>query len=103
RVVAGGDDAVELGLAAHKGAIGEIALGLDLLVEAQAGASHVRLGLDLDLGDPEGDEPAQLLGALDDRRKPGKAETGLEGGERPLELVVAVVVAADDKERGTAL
>ena len=93
RVVAGGDDAVELGLAAHEGAVGDVALGRDLLVEAQAGAGRVRLGLNLDLGDPEGDEPAQLLGALDDRRKPGEAETGLEGGERLLVLVVAVVVA----------
>ena len=103
RIAAGGDDAVELWLAAHKCAVGDVAPCRDLLVEAQAGARRVRLGLNLDLGDPEGDEPAQLFGALGDRRQMGEAEPGLEGGERLFLLVVAVVVAADDKECRAAL
>ena len=74
RVSAGGNDAVELRLAAHKGAVRDVALGRDLLVEAQAGARGVRLGLNLDLGDPKGDEAAQLLGALGDCSKPGEGQ-----------------------------
>ena len=71
RVAAGRHDAVERGLAAHKGAIGNVALGRDLLVEAQAGARRLGLGLDLDLGDAERDEPLQLLDPLGDRRRTG--------------------------------
>ena len=92
-----------LGSLRTKTVVGDVALGADLLVEAQAGAPGFGLGLDLDLGDAEGDEPAQLFGALGDRREPGEGEAGLEGGERLLLLVVPVVVAADDKERRAAL
>src|SRR5262249_4041687 len=62
-----------------------------------------RLGLNLDLGDPKGDEAAQLLSALGDCSKPGEGKTGVEGRERLLLLVVAIVIAADDKKGGTAL
>ncbi len=66
RIAAGSNDAVELRLAAHKGGIRDVTLCCDLLVETQAGARRIRLGLNLDLGDPKSDEPAQLLGALGD-------------------------------------
>ena len=64
RVAAGGHDAVERRLAANKGAVGDIAFMFDGLVEPEASAAPFRFGLDLDLGDAEGDEPAQLFGAL---------------------------------------
>src|SRR5215813_14433041 len=102
RIGADRDDAVELWLAAHKGAVGDIALGRNLLVEAQAGAGRIRLGLNLDLGDPKGDEAAQLLGPLGNCGKPGEGKAGDEGRERLLLLVVAIVIAADYKESGTA-
>jgi len=94
-IAARGDDAVELWLAAHIGAVRDVGFCCDLLVEAQAGARLLGLGLHLDLGDAEGNEPAQLLGAFGDRRKMGEGEPGVEGGERLLLLVVAVIVAAD--------
>ena len=103
RIAARGDNAVELGLAADKAVVGDVALCPDLLVEAQAGAPRLRLGLHIDFGDAEGDQAAQLFGALGNGRQSGEAQARLEGGERLLLLVVPVVVAADDKQRRAAL
>ncbi len=102
RVAAGGHDAVERRLAANKGAVGDIALMFDGLVEPEARAAPFRFGLDLDLGDAEGDEPAQFFGALGNRRQPGEIKTGVKRGERLLLLVVPVVIAADYEERHAA-
>jgi hypothetical protein len=103
RVATRGDDAVEGRFAAHKGAVRKVALGRDLLVEAQTGARGIRLGLDLDLGDAEGDEPLQLVDPLGDGGGARQGNAGLKGGERLLLLVVAIVIAADQKERVAAL
>ena len=103
RVAARGDDAVERRLAAHESAIGQIRLGRDLFVEPQAGARRVRLGLDVDFRDAEGDEALQLIDALGDRWRFGQYEASLKNRECVLELVVPVVIAADDEQRVGAL
>ena len=67
--------------------------------QARAG---IGLGLDIDLGHAKGDQPLQLLDPLGDCGRLGEGEPGLEGGERLLLLVVAVVVAGDQKQRVAA-
>jgi hypothetical protein len=89
RVAAPGDDAVEIGGRADIGAVGDIALGRDRLVEAQAGARGIRLGFDLDLDDAERDQRLQLIDPRRDALRGGEAEPGLERGERLLVFVVA--------------
>jgi len=54
------DDAGQFRRRVHEIAVGQVRLGGDLLVEAQAGARHISLGRDLDLGDPERHQATQL-------------------------------------------